>query len=232
MKRNFLKEFRTAFEGLGYEKWDGMPTFSPKDIWYRYSAHPRGNFHVVYFAQQPGANAYGVQIGAFNLAQLRILQNILPALSKYLGRRAHLLAPYMVHDIHVIMPWMLFIPNSGRNLRLLQIPNSVNRESWPLQLDELRTVYLEPIFWPIKEPIDIQRLLLSNQIPCEWDPRQPVLRVAQILALSSVIGMSIELVKPEILAQTNVIDKGLRGFCTTEEMIDDLANEIQKIKPG
>lgn len=232
MKRNFLKEFRTAFEGLGYEKWDGMPTFSPKDIWYRYSAHPRGNFHLVYFAQQPGANAYGVQIGAFNLAQLRILQNILPALSKYLGRRAHLLAPYMVQDIHVIMPWMLFIPNSGRNLRLLQIPDSLNRESWPLQLDQLRTFYLEPIFWPIMEPIDIQRLLLSNQIPCEWDPRHPVLRVAQILALSSVIGTSIELVKPEILAQTDVIDKGLRGFCTTEEMIDDLANEILKTKLG
>lgn len=129
-------------------------------------------------------------------------------------------------EFSTLLCWMLFVPNRGPYLNLLSIPDPLARSSWPAQLQALKDKFLEPVFWQVKTPTDIQNLLLSNEFPYEWKVGHPVLRVAQILALAKVAGADIKDVLQKIAFFKDVIAAKMQNSKSVDDMIHNLCSHI------
>jgi hypothetical protein len=87
----------------------------------------------------------------------------------------------------MILPWMLFIPDSHSDVNLLSIPNTREPSSWKIQLEFLKEFYLAPVFWPIRSPEGIISLLYGSTGLFRWEKRNFMLRAAQLIALGKTI---------------------------------------------
>lgn len=178
MTDRLLSDFTSAFEAHGYRQAEGVPRHHPMDRYYRHEGSTKDAGHYAALDYKPKLNSFGVRVGVSNPNVMTQLNHVLPLITKYLhpaaSRAQFSEAPC----------WTMF--DAGRRLDwdLLSIPAPIQRESWPSQLQQLVTEFLEPIFWPIKDSKGILELLLRNETPFEWFATGAVLRVAEIVALS------------------------------------------------
>lgn len=222
MARCYLDNFREAFEAKGYRPLQGVHSRAIGDIWYRFETSNNQATHLANLQYKPTADAYAVRLATFNPDAQRLVRNALPLILRYLHPSFASNGAKYFDRPH----WLLFDVGRALQWPLLAIPNPFAREAWPSQLQELLTKFLEPIFWKINGTHDIQELLFRNEIPFEWSVSGPVVRVAEIVALSKIEKSEDPAIKKRILDFKQVITPAMHGSTDCEGMIDEFLDHI------
>jgi hypothetical protein len=121
---------------------------------------------------------------------------------------------------------MLFDAGRALNWPLLMCPDPFAREQWPDQQRALVSRLLEPIFWNMRSAGDIMELLYRDDIPFEWGVSGPVLRAAEIVALSKILELDPSAVKEKLVSHKKVISLGMHGSIDYDGMIDEFFYRI------
>jgi hypothetical protein len=216
------EDFLNAFVGLGYHYIDGAPLVSRRDGWLLYDRSTEEVTHVATLEFKPTAKSYAVRLGIFNPYAQRLVKRALPSILRYLHPALSRNSESYFGRPH----WMLF--DAGRALKwpLLMCPDPFVREQWPDQLSALVARLLEPIFWNIRSAGDIIELLYRDDIPFEWGVSGPVLRVAEIVALSKVLELDPGSVKEKLVSHKKAISLGMHGSTDYDGMIDEFFDRI------
>lgn len=217
------EEFRSSFESLGYTASRGVSS-APQDRWYRFASSTEQAIHVANLQYKPTAKAYGVRLGVYNPEAQALVRGALPLILRYLH-------PAFATDPSKYFSrphWILFDVGRALQWSLLAIPNPLARDEWSAQLRALRERYLEPIFWKVRTVDELIELALRNDTPFEWSVSGPVLRTAEVVALSKVANRDSDDVGSRLLAFTQTVQAGMYGSDDFALMVEQFGAAMQR----
>jgi hypothetical protein len=223
---SFVSQVRDAIEEIGYRRVGNPRGLGARDVWYERDRGESPIVDVLHLEFMPKFKSYRFLCGIYDLEEKELSHCLLPFLTRFID-------PILLNSdlISIDSPcWTVF--NLGRALwprSLMSIPNPLNRGSWRSQLEEAVNKYLRPIFWSIKTKEAIVELLYGNEKPFEWFATVPVLRVAEIVALSSLSGIDPRVVRSRILKFDREIRPKLYGTLSTSRFIEELQAEVDGV---
>jgi hypothetical protein len=223
---NQAASFRLAFEALGYKPIIELHTFERGDRWYKHDLSTDMVVHVAFLEYKPISKAYAVKVGVSNPTAMYLLRKSIFALGKYV--QPVLLSGGGRHDVSDRPCWTLFDCGVAQKWRSVNIPDSIDRSSWPGMLEDLVNNFLRPVFWSIKEPEGVQNLLLNNNKPLEWWGTNGALRAAEIVALSKVTNTNRKVITSKLNDYKKMVERDIYGSKNFEKMLEELFVAIDK----
>lgn len=218
-----LVEVRNCFAELGYHPIVGdMPKAHSADVWYQTRVATADVTQVLLLQYKPRTMAYSVSVGVSSpAARVVLLSPTESVLSKYLH-------PTMVSGWGLSRRpcWTLFDAGSAFDGAPFTVPEAENRTAWRDQVRRLVSQLLEPVFWPIRDAGEIQKLLLRNDGAFEWWRTNTVLRTAEVIATGKVADSDWHATRSGLLLLRREISRDMHGSKDPEELIDAIASAI------
>lgn len=216
------EEFRCAFESLGYIALPGVRSAS-RDRWYRFASSTEQAVHIASLQFKPAAKAYGVRLGVYSPKAQALVRQALQTILRYLHPAFAADPAKYFSQPH----WMLFDVGRALEWPLLAIPNPLGRDEWRSQLSALRERYLEGIFWKVRTVDELIELVLRNDTPFEWSVSGPVLRTAELIALSRIANRDVADVIFRIRALEQTVRAGMYGSDDVGLMVKQFETAMQ-----
>jgi hypothetical protein len=223
---NQVQSFRKAFESLGYQPIKALPTFERGDRWYKHDLSNDRVTHVAFLEYKPVSKAYAVSVGASNPEAMLLLRKTLPFLSQYV--QSVLISGGGRLDVSDSPCWTLFNCGVAQKWRTVNIPDSIDRYTWPTMLEDLVNNFLKPVFWSIKDAEGVQNLLLNNNKPLDWWGTNGVLRATEIIVLSKVTNTDRKTIKSKLSDYKKMVERDMYGSKNFEGMLEELFFAIDK----
>jgi hypothetical protein len=217
-----LHAFRKSFEALGYGPIPMVKGWSRGDIWYSHHQSTPDVMQVAVLEYKPTSKSYQVKFGVCNSDAIELMRNSLPLILEFLH-------PVMRDSKLFQFPcWTLFFPGRTFVPGVWTIPDPLDRDNWAALLKSLVDNFLEPIFWQVRNIEGIEELLFQNDPPFEWMASGSIIRVAEIIALSTVRKGDLRTTKENILMKSWCIEKSVRENTNIEMMVDLFINEMNR----
>lgn len=219
---NDLKEIPQFIIDRGFEQ---IPSFShgKKDLLYKKSNLEFGNSIFLFLEFKPSAKAYSVHVGIADGHSHACLAEVSNTVDQFLD-------PLMRDSNFAHRPcWCFF--DAGRALGWhsgFVVPDPSARDQWMFLMDQLFNEFVDPIFSSIKHENALIKLLLRNDKPFEWAYSASVLRAAEVIALSTIVGMSANEIYDEIFNFSCFIERQISGNFAVSFFVGQLVLEIQK----
>ena len=215
------REFRTAFEAVGYRRTLEYEVFGKGDQWYIFDGSTPAVTHVAYLVYKPALDAYAPQFGAFNAASQAKAVAALPSIFPYL----HPTFRNGMWPLNRRPCWTLFDAARKLGWKRMYIPEPQAPDSWPTRLKEMVDKLLKPTFWSIDTPSKIKNLLLREG-KFEWAVSYAVLRAAEIVALSKHLSCNEGAIMEQLMEHESSIVRDMYGSKDLREMLNTFQRVI------
>jgi hypothetical protein len=207
--------FLKHFEGLGF-KWIGPAHGEPPSSgWYEQTRCTGDVSHFARLAYKPRYEAFEIRIGFEHSESRRLLD-------RTADRVLTLLHP-AAYELKVLSSpcWVTF--NVGATLKwpFFLMPDPMKPNRWMEQVDELIDLLTTKV-WCITDAPQVLRALDSDEPPFQWAMTQNILRAAEIIVVSKLLGVDRSETRDSLLHRSVEISVSLNGIKDATHAIDEL----------
>lgn len=213
--------FIPDFEALGYWRGPAARSSGRGSYWYQRNSEFVDIRQYALVVPRRREDAYNVFVGVEHQPSRLRAEASRELVAKFL----HPAALYKSVRILENPCWVVFDLGRALNWQLFAIPAPLNLERYASQFKELVGL-LKSTIWSIDGPSALREALLKDEPPFNWAGTSCLLRAAQIVSISRILGSSTESIRSSLFEHQREIATQIHGGAHVEQVINEFVTGI------